>query len=88
MGCLLVLIALLVPRVVLFFMWLLTDWFVLAYETILWPLLGFFLMPYATLAYLMAMLHNGYRLSGGWLIIFVLAVLVDLGHWGGASRRR
>ena len=38
--CLLVLASLVVPRVVMVFIWLLTDWFSQAFETALWPLLG------------------------------------------------
>jgi hypothetical protein len=56
MGCLLPCLAVLMPRVVMFFIVLLTNWFALAYQTVLWPLLGFFFMPYTTLAYMAAML--------------------------------
>ena len=86
MPCLAVLIALLVPRVVMFFIWLLTDWFARAYQTQLWPVLGFLFMPYTTLAYLAAMLNHPGAVSGGWLVLVVVAALVDLGHWGGSGR--
>ncbi len=78
MPCLLTLLALLAPRLVLFFIWLLTHWFSVAYHTIVWPLLGFFFMPYTTLAYMGAMLNGG--LSLGWLILLILAILVDVSH--------
>lgn len=84
MGCLLTIVALALPRVAMVFIWLLTDWFSRGYETLIWPLLGFFFMPYATLAYLAAMLNNG-ALSGGWLPLFVIAIIVDVGHWGGGG---
>ena len=86
MGCLLLMIALVAPRLLMFFIRLLTDWFDRAYQTTFWPVLGFFLMPYTTLAYMAAMLHNDHHVSGGWLVLVVVAVLVDLGHFGGEGR--
>ena len=91
MGCVLVVIGLALPRVLMFFIWLLTDWFGRGFETRVWPILGFIFLPYTTLAYLAAMLNNNHALSGLWLVLFVLVILVDIGNWGGgraASRRR
>jgi len=85
-SCLLTLIALCVPRVLIFFIWLLTDWFSRGFETVVWPVLGFLFMPYTTLAYLAAMLRNDHSLSGWWVVLVVFAVLVDLSHWGGGQR--
>jgi hypothetical protein len=86
MGCLFVIAALAVPRIVLFVAFLATDWFQRAFETRLWPLLGFLFVPYATLAYVAAMLNNNHALTGGWLALFVAALVVDITHWGGGSR--
>lgn len=88
MQCLLVLLACMCPRFVMFFIWLLTNWFALAYETVIWPVLGFFFMPFTTLAYMAAMLNNNHELSGGWIVLLVLAVLMDLGSSGGAANGR
>jgi hypothetical protein len=79
MGCLLPCLAVLMPRLVMFFIFLLTDWFPRAYDTILWPLLGFFFMPYTTLAYMAAMLNNHHTLNNGWLVLVVIAAIFDLG---------
>lgn len=90
MPCLIFILALIAPRVVMFFIWLLTDWFDAAYETNIIPFLGFLFLPYTTLAYMGAMLHAG-GITVGWLVVLVIAVLVDLGHYGGgrwARRRR
>lgn len=81
MPCIVVFLALLAPRLVMFFIWLLTDWFAHAYNSAIWPLLGFFFMPYTTLAYMAAMLNNAHNVSGGWLVLLVVAVMVDLGHF-------
>lgn len=86
MGFLIVVFALAVPRILMFVAFLTTNWFQRGFETQLWPILGFLFMPYATLAYVAAMLNNNHTLSGGWLILFVLAVLVDISHWGGGGQ--
>ena len=88
MGCLVAIIALAVPRVLMVLALLLTDWFGRAFATPLWPVLGFVFMPYTTLAYMAAMLNNNHALSGGWLALFVVAIVVDAGHWGGGVKYR
>ncbi len=91
MGCALVALGVVVPRVFLAVAFLFTDWLSRAYETVLWPLLGFLLLPYTTVAYLAAMLHNNGSVSGWWLVLVVLAVCVDLGHHqqsGRTARKR
>ncbi|MHC4717611.1 MAG: hypothetical protein ACYS5V_11625 [Planctomycetota bacterium] len=90
MGCLLVVIALILPRTLMVFIWLLTDWFSRAYEGALLPVLGFLFMPYTTLAYMAAMIRNHNTLSPFWAVVVVIAALVDISHWGStrAVRRR
>jgi hypothetical protein len=91
MGCIFAVVALAVPRVMMVFVFLLTDWFGRAFQSSMWPILGFVFMPYTTLAYLAAMLKNNHTLSGGWLVLLVVAIVVDAGHWGGGGatyRRR
>ena len=85
MPCVVVVLALLVPRVVMFFIWLLTTWFTQAFQSWWVPLLGFLFMPYTTLAYMAAMLSAG-QVSGWWLALVIFAALVDAGHWGGGGR--
>jgi len=86
MGCIVALAALAVPRLLMVIVFLATDWFGSAFETRLWPILGFLCLPYATLAYMGAMLKNDNALTGGWLALFIVAVIVDAGHWGGSGR--
>ena len=88
MGCLLPVVSLFVPRLVMFFIFLLTNWFGSAYETVIWPLLGFIFMPYTTLAYMAAMLNNNHSANGAWLALIVVAAIVDLGGQGGSARRK
>ncbi len=86
MPCLLVLASFCAPRLAMFFIFLLTDWFSRAFESALWPLLGFFFMPYTTLAYMAAMLNNDHNLSGGWIALFIVAVVLDVGGQGKTTK--
>ncbi len=82
-GCL----ALATPRFAIVLVFLLSDYLGRAYETTLWPLLGFFFMPLTTLGYAFAMNSHG-SVDGMYLVIVVVAVLLDLGLVGAGSRTR
>jgi hypothetical protein len=87
MRCLLGCLAFLAPRamlVVLYFQGYLAT----AFETALWPLLGFVFMPLTTIAYAWGMHQNGGSISGFYLVMVVLGVLADLGVIGSARSRR
>ena len=90
MGCLVVLVALALPRLVMVVLWLFSNYLSHAYGTWVWPLLGFFVLPTTTLAYAIA--QNSFRgVKGAGLVIVVLGVLVDFGVIGGGrgiARRR
>lgn len=89
MPCLVAAVALLLPRFAMILLVIFSDYMGRAYQTILWPVLGFIFMPYTTLAYAFAMNSNG-SVSGFYLVIVIIAVLFDLGALGGggqASRR-
>jgi len=86
MGCLVVLFGLALPRVLMIFIWLFSNGFGRAFNSVFWPFLGFIFMPYTTLAYMLAMLQNG-ALNGIWLIFFIIAIFIDLGQGGHASHR-
>lgn len=79
-GCL----ALFMPRLALALVWLFTHYLGEAYQTWIWPLLGFIFMPLTTLAYAWAMHYGEGSVSGLGLVVVVLAVLVDLGLLGGS----
>ena len=83
MGCLLVIFSLFVPRLIMFGIFLFSNWFSQAYSTVIWPLLGFIFMPYTTLAYLAAMLNNNHQITGGWIVLIVVAVFIDFGGQSG-----
>ena len=86
MGCL----ALFFPRLAIVLVWLFSDYLGRAYETVAWPLLGFFFLPLTTLAYAWAINTKG-TVTGIHLAVVVVAVLIDLGLLGGGAdsgRRR
>ena len=89
MPCILGCFALAAPRVTIVLIVIFSDYIGHAYETTLWPLLGFCFMPLTTLAYAWAINSNG-SVAGLHLVVVVLAVLMDLGliGGGGASARR
>jgi hypothetical protein len=87
MGCLLLLIALFSPRLALIAFWLLTNVVDRAFHGVLVPLIGLIFLPLTTLAYVLAY-HPVRRVSGwGWALV-LLALLLDLGAYGRASRYR
>ncbi|MEA3365337.1 MAG: hypothetical protein U9Q79_06815 [Candidatus Hydrogenedentes bacterium] len=83
MGCCLGVLALIFPRVALFVMWL-TGYGGRAFETILWPVLGFFFLPYTTCAYAFAVNSMG-GLEGWGLAALIVGVLLDFGSHGGSA---
>ena len=88
MPCLIAAIAFFFPRLVMVLMVIFSDYLGRAYETLVWPLLGFFFMPYTTLAYAWAKNSHG-SVEGVHLAVVIVAVLLDLGVvGGGASAQR
>jgi len=86
MACLLGCIALIIPRVTIVLVVIFSDYIGRAYETTLWPIAGFFFMPLTTLAYAWAINSNG-TVTGVYLVVVVVAVLLDFGLVGGSSAR-
>ncbi len=79
--CLLILGLLSIPRTIIVLLVIFSDYIGRAYDSFLWPLLGFIFLPTTTLAW--AWMTNTRGEAGGvHLIIVVLAVLLDLGLVG------
>jgi hypothetical protein len=84
--CLVVVLALLTPRLVMVLMWLFSNYLSHAYGTWVWPLLGFFFLPTTTIAFAIA--QNEFGGFRGWgAVITVVGVLFDVGVLGGARGR-
>ena len=87
MACLIALMSLFAPRLAIILVVIFSDYIGRAYDSFLWPFLGFFFMPLTTLAF--AWSTNTYGgLEGPGIVVFVLAVLFDLGLVGNAERSR
>jgi hypothetical protein len=86
--CLALVLALISPRLALVAVWLFSDILSRAFEGWLLPLIGFFLLPWTTLAYAL-MWDVGTREVTGfeWLVV-VVALLFDLGSHRGTARGR
>lgn len=87
MPCLVVLFALLAPRVLIVIIFLMSDWFSNVFATLLWPILGFLFLPTTLLWY--SAVHNWY--GGAWvgwrIAVLIVAVIIDLSPAGGSRRR-
>ena len=81
MGCFAGCFAVLFPRLMLFIMFLTSNYIGRAYETNLWPVLGFFFMPLTTIAYAWAVNSNE-TVTGIYLVVVVIAAIMDLGLTG------
>lgn len=92
MPCLLGCLALSFPRLAVLVLFLFSDYLGRAYATNFWPVLGFLFLPWTTLAYAFAMNENGGQLTGWYVALYVLALLMDFGvvgfGRGGRWRRR
>jgi hypothetical protein len=85
--CLMVLLALCIPRVVIVLLWLFTYWFNGIFPNPLWPVLGFVFLP-TTLLWYTAVQH---WFAGQWTLIpiigIIIALLIDLSPASGRRRR-
>jgi hypothetical protein len=83
-----IILALISPRLALVATWLLSDILSRAFDGWLLPLVGFFVLPWTTLAYAL-MWDNGTHAVNGfeWFVVGI-AFVADLGSYGGTTRRR
>ena len=88
MCCVFILLAFFTPRIVLFVLWLFTNYLSRAFDGFVLPFLGFLFLPATTLAYAIAQNELG-GLNGLGIIVVLIGLAVDIGLLdGGASRRR
>jgi hypothetical protein len=88
MPCLVVLLALISPRLALFAIWLFSDILSRAYDSWIVPLIGFFVLPWTTLAYAGLWSAGTNEVTGFEWFIVAAAFLLDLGSYAGGSRGR
>ena len=78
MGFILFILTIIIPRLLGFFILLFTNWWGLAYKSILIPLILWVFLPRLSLVYLAAMLTNNGNCGGGWLVLAIIAFLLDI----------
>ena len=86
MGCLVALFALISPRLALFAIWLFSDLLSRAFDSWFVPFLGFFLLPWTTLAYAVMWTSGTDEVTGFEWFIVVLAFLIDISSWSQSGR--
>ncbi|MBX3385874.1 MAG: hypothetical protein KF768_04835 [Phycisphaeraceae bacterium] len=85
MTCLLALLALIFPRLTIILLWIFSSYIGDAFGgKVLWPILGFLFMPMTLLAYAFGINQNG-SIDGIYLVLVIIAVLIDLGIIGGSA---
>jgi len=87
MGCLLALLAAISPRLVIFLLWIFTDRLTIAFRSGWEGLLGFLVLPYATLFYALVYAPGKGVDTFGWIIV-ALGVLLDLFTLTNGARAR
>lgn len=85
MGCFVIFMAMLSPRLALFFVWVFTDLVNRAFDSWVAPALGFLFLPWTTLVYVLVYDDNDVS-ALGWFF-FALALVADLSSYGWSSRR-
>jgi hypothetical protein len=85
-GCLVALFALISPRLALFFVWIFSDLLDRAYDDWWLPLLGFFLLPWTTLAYAVMWSAGTNEVTGFEWFIVGLAFIVDISSWSQSGK--
>jgi len=88
MPLLIVLLALLLPRLTIIVLWLLSNWFEGIFSSPIWPIIGFIFLPLTLLWYTVVQHWFG----GQWDIIpivgLIIALIVDISPTTRYRRRR
>ena len=87
MPLILLLLALFVPRLVIFLLWLLTTWFNGVFPNAVIGLLGFLILPYVTLWYSIVIHWFGGQWGPLQIVVLIIALLADIGPAGGWNSR-
>jgi hypothetical protein len=87
MPCLLALLAVLFPRIAILVLYFFTNFFEGVYNSLLLPLLGLIFLPVTLLAYTW-MVKINQPMDAFFLIVMIVAIVLDLGLLGGSARRK
>jgi hypothetical protein len=86
--CLVALLAILSPRLALFALFLFSNLLSRAFDSWFVPLLGFFIVPWTTLAYAAMWDAGGHGVHGFEWFIVGFFFLVDVASWFSSSKAR
>jgi hypothetical protein len=88
MPCFFALGALILPRLTILYLWFMSNWFVGVFNSLLWPILGFFFAPTTLLWY--SVVQQIY--DGSWglfqIVVLVLAIMTDVSPSTSKKKRR
>ena len=87
MPCLIGCLALSAPRFAIVLVVIFSDYIGHAYQSTVWPFVGFLFLPLKTLAYAWA-INSRESVEGVYAVVVVVAVLIDLGLVGGSAAGR
>jgi hypothetical protein len=88
-GCLIALFALISPRLALFLLWIFSNVLSRAFDSWIVPLLGFFLLPWTTLAYAAFWDWGpGNHVTGFEWFFVGLAFVIDISSYAGGRLAR
>ena len=88
MGCFVVLFALISPRLALFFILIFSDWIGQAIDGWIVPMLGFFLLPWTLLAYVIMWQVSPHGVEGFDWFIVGFGFVVDIAAYARTSQSR
>jgi hypothetical protein len=88
MPCIAAVLAFISPRLAIVVVALFTNILSRAFDSWFLPLIGFFILPWTTLAYAIMWDVGTHRVNGFEWFIVVLAFLADLGSYAGGKRAR
>ena len=86
MGCILVLAALLSPRLVIFVLWLFTERLTIAFNSFWIGFAGFLFLPWTTALYALAYAPIRGVTGIGWLFV-ALGFIADISSWAGGGQQ-
>lgn len=87
MPCLVALFALISPRLAILLVALFTNRFTYAFDNWLLPTLGFFVLPWTTLAWVVVYQPVFGVVGFGWFVV-ILAFFIDILSFAGSANRR
>ena len=89
MGCLIALVAVFMPRVALFIIWVFTPYVSRAFHGgFIWPFLGLLFLPFTTIAYSLAWTSSHGVTGSAWLWVGLGVFLDVVWHGGSEAGRR